>query len=134
MIKLFSTGCRRGLMTSWGWWGGGGREKWRGLEPRDSLQLAKRSTRMLVSSSFKQLRTFVIVSDVLIKFSKIRNIFFSGVVYDVNISWYYILLGVTDNFGSGKWAKIKRTTINYFELRPHWLIKEYAREKSESLK
>ena len=66
--------------------GGGGREKLRGMEPRDSLQLAKRSTRMLVSSSFKQLRTFVIVSNVLIKFSKIRNIFFSGVVYDVNIS------------------------------------------------
>ena len=114
VIKLFSTGCRRvssrGLVTSRGWWGWGvgGREKWRGLELRDSLQLAKQSTRMLVSSSFKHLRTFVIVPNVLIKFSKIRNVFFSDVVYDVNISWYYILLSATDNFGLGKWAKIER--------------------------
>ena len=63
-----------------GGWGEGS------LELRDSLQLAKQSTRMLVSSSFKQLRTFVIVPDVLIKFSKIRNVFFSDVVYDVSIS------------------------------------------------
>ena len=63
---------------------------------------------MLASSSFKQLRTFVIVPDVLIKFSRIRNVFFSDVVYDVSISWNYILLSLTDNFGLGKWAKIER--------------------------
>ena len=34
-----------------------------------------RSTRMLVSANFKQLRTFVVVLDVLSKFSKIENVF-----------------------------------------------------------
>ena len=38
-------------------------------------QLARRSTRMLVSGIFKQLRTFVVVPDVLSKFSKIRECF-----------------------------------------------------------
>ena len=39
-------------------------------------QLARGSTRMLVSGIFKQLRTFVVVPDVLSKFSKIGNVFF----------------------------------------------------------
>ena len=37
-------------------------------------QLAIKS--MLVSGIFKQLRTFIVVPDVLSKFSKIRNLFF----------------------------------------------------------
>ena len=40
------------------------------------LQLAKRSPRILVCGSFKQLTTFVIVLDVLSKFSKMWNVFF----------------------------------------------------------
>ena len=39
-------------------------------------QLAKRSTRILASGIFKQLRTFVVVPDVSSKFSKIGNVFF----------------------------------------------------------
>ena len=75
VLKLFSTGCRRvssrGLREQSG--GGEGRENWRGLEPGDDVLAIKR---MLVSDIFKQLRTFVIVPDVLNKFSKIENLFF----------------------------------------------------------
>ena len=39
-------------------------------------QLARRSTRMLISGIFKKLGTFVVVPDVLSKFSKIGNVFF----------------------------------------------------------
>ena len=39
-------------------------------------QLAKRSTRVLVSGIFKRLRSFVVVSDVLSKFSKIGKVLF----------------------------------------------------------
>ena len=53
-----------------------GREgkNWRGLEPGDDV-LTTGDT-MLVSGIFKQLRTFVVVPDVLSKFSKIENLFF----------------------------------------------------------
>ena len=72
-------------------------------------QLARRSTRMLISGIFKKLGTFVVVPDVLSKFSKIGNVFFFWwSVYDVSISWNYILFSVTYNFGMGKWAKISR--------------------------
>ena len=37
----------------------------------------------------------------------------SDEVQDVSISWSYTLLSVTDNFGVGKWAKLKETTVNY---------------------
>ena len=39
-------------------------------------KLAKKSTCMLVSGIYKQLRTFIVVPDVLSKFSKIENVFF----------------------------------------------------------
>ena len=56
-----------------------GREgkNWRDLEPGDD-----------VLTIFKQLRTFVVVPDVLSKFSKIENIIFSSSeeVCDVSIS------------------------------------------------
>ena len=39
-------------------------------------QLARRLIRTLISGIFKQLRTFVVVIDVLSKFSKIGNLFF----------------------------------------------------------
>ena len=53
-----------------------GREgkNWRGLEPGDDV-LTTGDT-MLVSGIFKQLRTFVVVPDVLSKFSKTENLFF----------------------------------------------------------
>ena len=38
-------------------------------------QLAKRSTRMLVSGIFKELRTFVVIPGVLGEFSKIGYVF-----------------------------------------------------------
>ena len=60
-------------------------------------QLAKRSTCMLVSGIFRQLRTFVIVPDVKRKFSKIGNVSSSDEVYDVSIGLNYILLSVTDH-------------------------------------
>ena len=47
-------------------------------------KLAKRSTRMLVSRAFK--RTFVIVPNVLIKFSRTGNVSSSDVVYEASIS------------------------------------------------
>ena len=63
---------------------------------------------MLVSGIFKQLRIFVVVPNVLSKFSKIGNLFFWDEVYDVSVNWKCILLSVTDNFGLGKWVKIER--------------------------
>ena len=39
--------------------------------------LAKRSTRILGSGIFRELKTFVVVPNVLSKFSKIGHIFFS---------------------------------------------------------
>ena len=55
----------------WGWWGRNG-----GVWNRGTMfsQLTKQSTPMLVKGSFK--RTFVIVPNVLIKFSKIGSVFF----------------------------------------------------------
>ena len=64
--------------------------------------------RMLVSGIFKQLRTFVVVPDVLSKFSEIESLFFFREVCDVSISSNYSLLSMTDNFSLGKWAKIER--------------------------
>ena len=63
---------------------------------------------MLVSGIFKQLRTFVVVPDVLSKFSEIESLFFFREVCDVSISSNYILLSMTDNFSLRKWAKIER--------------------------
>ena len=58
----------------------------------------------------------------------------SDVVYNVTISWNYILLSVTDNFGLGKWAKMERlTTANEFELRIQRSIEDYTRKNSESI-
>ena len=56
---------------------------------------------MLGSGIFKKLRTSFVVPDVLSKFSKIGNVS-SDEVYDVSISWNYILLSVTYNFGVKK--------------------------------
>ena len=55
-----------------------GREgkNWRGLEPGDDV-LTTGDT-VLVSGIFKQLRTFVVVPDVLSKFSKTVNLSFFG--------------------------------------------------------
>ena len=71
-------------------------------------QLTKRLTRILLSGIFKQLMAFVVVPDVLSKFSKIGNVSSSEKVYDVSNSWNYILLCVTYNFGLGKRVKIER--------------------------
>ena len=71
VIRLFSTGCRRvssrGLRDQSGGWEGKGRigEVWK---------LAIKC--MLFSGIFGQLRTFVVVPDVLSKFSKTENLFF----------------------------------------------------------
>ena len=41
----------------------------------------------------------------------------SDEVCDVSISWNYILLSMTHKFGLWKWARIEKTTVNYFVLR-----------------
>ena len=76
------------------------------------------------------------VPDGLSKFSKIsKSISSSEEVYDVSISWNYILLSVTDNFGLGRWAKIERNDGKPLRvLRHHLSIEEHTRENSESVK
>ena len=51
----------------------------------------------------------------------------SDKVRDVSISWNYILLSVTDNFGLGKWAKIERNDSKLLPGR----LKSVIRENSE---
>ena len=54
----------------------------------------------------------------------------SSVVYDVSISWNYILLSVTDNFGLRKWAEIERNDRKLIWVRTSpvdWRV--YAREQ-----
>ena len=76
VIKLFSTSYRRGSGDQSGGWGGEGRiDKVWNLGTTFS-QLAKQSMRMLVSGIFQQPTTFIVVADVLRKFSKIGNLFF----------------------------------------------------------
>ena len=59
----------------------------------------------------------------------------SDVVYDVSISWNYILLCPNDNFRLKKMRpKLKETTVNNFEQRLDRSIEEYTRENSESVK
>ena len=48
---------------------------------------------------------------------------------EITFYWAWLIISVWENE-----PKLKETTINYFELRPHWLIKEYTREKSETVK
>ena len=57
---------------------------------------------MLDSGIFKQLRTFVVVPDVLSKFSEIESLFFFREVCDVSISSNYSHLSMTDDFSLGK--------------------------------
>ena len=70
VINLFSTGCRRVSSRRFRDQCGGGKrgnEVWN-LGTMFS-KLAKRSTRMLVRGIFKELRTFIVVPDVLGEFS-----------------------------------------------------------------
>ena len=66
----------------------------------------------------------------LSKFSKIGNLFFFDEVFDVSISWNYILLIVTGNFGLGEWAKIERNDGKLLR----WSIEKCTGVNSESLK
>ena len=50
-------------------------------------------------------------------------------MFDVSISWNYIILRVTDNFGLGKYAKIEGNDGKV--LRIETSIEKYARENSE---
>ena len=84
------------------------RKTWRSLEPGDDVLTICSKTH----ASQLYLRIFVVVPDVLRKFSKIERIFSSPEeVCDLSFSWNYIILSVTDNFGSGKWAKIERNDV-----------------------
>ena len=69
-------------------------------------QLARRSTRMLVSGIFKQLRTFVVVPDVLSKFSKIRECFLLQMKRMMSATSVWEIE-----------PKSKETTVNCFTLR-----------------
>ena len=62
---------------------------------------------MLVNGIFKQPTTMLFLM-FLANFRRWEIFSSSDEVYDVSISWNYILLTVTDNFGQGKWAKIER--------------------------
>ena len=109
-----------------------GREgkNWRGLEPGDEVLTTCDKT-YASQRYLQQLITLVVLPDVLKKFSEIKNLFFlRGSVCDVSISWNYILLSVTDNFGQGNEPKLKETTVNYFEFRHHQSIEEYTRDNS----
>ena len=59
--------------------------------------------------------------------------YFSDAVYGVNISWNYILLRVTNNFGLGKWAKIERNDGKVLRVKTSPSIEECTRENGESL-
>ena len=114
MIKLSSKGCRKVSSR--------GKETRRGLVwnlGKIFSQLAKWSTRMLVSGIFKQLRTFVVVPDVLSKFSKIGNVFFFrwSVWCQHQLKLYYI------KRNDGKLLCVH-----------HWSTEVYTREHSESVK
>ena len=109
-----------------------GREgkNWRGLQPGDEVLTTCDKTHAS-QRYLQQLITLVVLPDVLKKFSEIKNLFFlRGSVCDVSISWNYILLSVTDNFGQRNEPKLKETTVNYFEFRHHQSIEEYTRDNS----
>ena len=101
-------------------------------------KLAKWSTRMQVNNIFKQLimRTFVIVLDILSKFSEIGNVSSSDVVYDVNISWTMIIFHWARMIISvwEKLPKFKEKTLNKLGLWHHRSIQENTPENSESVK
>ena len=52
-------------------------------------------------------------------------------MYDVSISWTYILLIISVWENALKLKEL--TTVNYFALRHHQLIEAYTRENSESI-
>lgn len=54
-------------------------------------QFAKRSTRIQVGGIFKQLRTFVIVSNVLSKFSRMKQ---KGLGFEIRPSLLFAYIGV----------------------------------------
>lgn len=110
-------------------------ENWWGLNRRMMfLQLAKRSTHVQVSGIFKKMKTFVDTPNVLNRFSRIGNVFFfrCTVRCQYQLKWYSI--GIKWNIGLWKWARIKETTINDFELRYHRSVVGYTSEKSEVVK
>ena len=69
-MKVFSTGWI-GLKDQFGGWGGG--EELTKSGPGDDVLT---TTHMLVSGIFRQLTTFVVVLDVVTRFSKIGSVFF----------------------------------------------------------
>ena len=75
--------------------GGGGRGAARinGVWNRGTMfsQFAKRSTRIQVGGIFKQLRTFVIVSNVLSKFSRMKQ---KGLGFEIRPSLLFAYIGV----------------------------------------
>ena len=90
---------------SGGGWGGGGRidEVWN--LGTMFWQLTKRSTRMLVSGIFKQLRTFVVIPNVLSKFSKIGSVLqmknMMSASIEITLYWAWLII-------LEKWAKNER--------------------------
>ena len=59
----------------------------------------------------------------------------SDEVHDVSISWNYILLSVTYNFGSGNWAKIERNDSKPLCVKTLLVDRGvYVSEHSESVK
>ena len=73
--------------------GGRGAARINGVWNRGTMfsQFAKRSTRIQVGGIFKQLRTFVIVSNVLSKFSKMKQ---KGLGFEIRPSLLFAYIGV----------------------------------------
>ena len=74
-------------------------------------------TRMLVRGIFKQLWTFVVVPDILSKFSKIESFLLqrkcaTSASLEIIFSLERLIILVCENE-----PKLKETTVNYFEFR-----------------
>ena len=61
----------------------------------------------------------------------------SDEVYDVSISWHYIHLRVTYNFGLGKWAKIERKNGKLLCVKTSlvdWCVYTWAQSVSKTIR
>ena len=98
-------------------------------------QLAKRSTRMQVKwylQTAEDPRYCSLCFEQIL--GRLGMFYYSDAVYGVSISWNYILLRVTNNFGLGKWAKIERNDGKVLRVKTSPSIEECTRENGESLK
>ena len=95
-------------------------------------QLSKRSTRMLISGIFKQLRIFVVVPDVSSKFSKVGNVLsqmkcMMSVSVEIIFCWAWLIISI--------WENEPKLNDKLLPVKGHHRsIEEYKRDNSESVK